>query len=405
MGFVFAWDNSVKPGATHPPLTKMFSRHLLASLLTLSLLAACGRVPLAATPSPLPEPTATSTSPAPTQHLAPFVLRVWVTPRFDPASDSLLQARLDAFAADHAGLEIEVRVKDESSLLESLRLTAFAAPSSSPDLIALPRADLEAAAAQGLVQPLSASALDDASWHPLARSLGRVHDSVYGLPFALDALAMASSVPEPLTNWQAVSDAGVLAFNVNDASFPLALYLSAGGELVDAEGNLTLNESVLTRVLTLFAQGQVLPLASDAEVASALGQGSAVAVGWTEGFLNGGQLQVQLEALPGLESPPATLVTSWSWSVASADVERQKLAIELAEWLTAEEFLGEWTPSHGLLPPRVDVRWKPLLDPARPVPPAELMDVIAPILREAVLSVLNGVPPEVAARGALEKLK
>jgi ABC-type glycerol-3-phosphate transport system substrate-binding protein len=98
----------------------MSARTLLASLLTLSLLAACGRVPLTATPSPLPEPTATSTSPAPTPYAAPLVLRVWVTPRFDPASDSLLQARLDAFAAAHAELKIEVRVKDEASLLESL---------------------------------------------------------------------------------------------------------------------------------------------------------------------------------------------------------------------------------------------------------------------------------------------
>jgi hypothetical protein len=78
----------------------MATRTLLASLLTLSLLAACGRVPLAATPSPLPEPIATATFPAPTLHAASFVLRVWVTPRFDPAADSLFQARLDAFAAD-----------------------------------------------------------------------------------------------------------------------------------------------------------------------------------------------------------------------------------------------------------------------------------------------------------------
>lgn len=385
----------------------MSARTLLAFLLTLSLLAACGRVPVPATPSPLPEPTATATSSAPTQHLAPFVLRVWVTPRFNPASDALLQARLDAFVAAHDGLQIEVRVKDEASLLESLRLTAFAAPAASPDLIALSRADLEAAAAQGLVQPLDASLLDDADWHLLARTLSRVHDGVYGLPFALDALALASSVPETLMNWQAVSDAGLLAFNVNDASFPLALYLSAGGELVDADGNLTLNESVLTRVLTLFAQGQFLPLESDADVASVLGQGSAVAVGWTEGFLNSEQPEGQLEALPGLEGTPATLVTSWGWSVASADAERQKLAIELAKWLTAEEFLGEWTLSLGLLPPRAvqRVRWKHLLDPARPAPPAELMNLAAPIFQEAVWSVLSGVPPEVAARAAVENLK
>jgi len=380
-------------------------RLLLASLLTLGLLAACGRVPAPATSSPLPEPSATATSPAPTPHAAPLVLRVWVTPRFDPASDSLLQARLDAFTADHAGLKIEVRVKDESSLLESLRLTAFAAPAASPDLVALPRADLESAAAQGLIQPLDASLLGDAGWHPLARSLGHVNDAVYGLPFALDALALASSAETPLTTWQEVSDAGALAFNANDAFFPLALYLSAGGELTDAQGDLTLDEAVLVRVLALFAQEQALPLESDEEVRLSLGQGGGSAVGWASGLSSGGPPEVKLEALPGLESPPATLVTSWGWSVASAEVERQQLALELAEWLTAEEFLGEWTPSLGFLPPREDARWKPLLDPARPVPPAEWVNLIAPILREAVASVLAGVPPEVAAQAAVIRLK
>ena len=383
----------------------MSLRLLLASLLTLGLLAACGRVPAPATSSPLPEPTVTPTSPAPTQHVAPIVLRVWVTSRFDPASDSRLQARLDAFAADHAGLKIEVRVKDESSLLESLRLTAFAAPAASPDLVALPRADLEAAAAQGLIQPLDASLLGDAGWHPLARSLGHVNDAVYGLPFALDALALASSAETPLTTWQEVSDAGALAFNANDAFFPLALYLSAGGELTDAQGDLTLDEAVLVRVLALFAQEQASPLESDEEVRLSLGQGGGSAVGWASGLSSGGPPEVKLEALPGLESPPATLVTFWGWSVASAEVERQQLALELAEWLTAEEFLGEWTPSLGFLPPREDARWKPLLDPARPVPPAEWVNLIAPILREAVASVLAGVPPEVAAQAAVIRLK
>lgn len=386
-------------------ICRMPTHTLFASFLTLGLLAACGSVPVPATPSPLPEQTATSISSAPPQHAAPFVLRIWVTPRFDPTSDVLLQTRLDAFAAGHEGLKIEVRVKDEASLLESLRLTAFAAPAASPDLIALPRADLEAAAAQGLVQPFGAAALDGTDWHPLARSLGRVHDGVYGLPFALNALVLASSAQKPMTTWQEVSDAGVLAFNGNDASLPLALYLSAGGELIDAEGHSALDESTLTRVLTLFAQGQVLPLGSDVDVASAPGQGSLVTVGWAEGFLNGGQAEVQLEALPGLEGMPATLVTSWGWSVASADVKRQKLAIELAEWLTAEEFLGEWTPSLGFLSPRLDARWRPLLDSAHPVPPIKLADAVAPFLSEAVLSVLNGVPPEAAARTAVESLK
>jgi ABC-type glycerol-3-phosphate transport system substrate-binding protein len=383
----------------------MSYRLLLASFLTLGLLAACGRAPLTATPSPLPPSTATPIAPAPTQRAAPFVLRVWVTPRFDPASDALLQARLDAFAAAHAGLKIEVRVKGEASLVESLQLTAFAAPAASPDLVALSRADLEAASAQGLIQPLDASLLEDANWQPIARSLGHVSDEIYGVPFTLDAFALAASVPGPFNDWQSVSDAGALAFNANDDSLPLALYLSAGGGLTDAEGDPALNEAVLTRVLILFAQGHVLPLESDAEIVSALGLESQVAVGWTHSFLNGGQAGVRLDALPGLDGPPATLVTSWSWSVASADVEHQQLALELVQWLTGQEYLEPWNQSSGYLTPFVDVRWKPLLDSAHAIPPAASVNLIGPVLRDAVVSVLSGVTPEIAAQAAVDQLK
>ena len=199
---------------------------------------------------------------------------------------------------------------------------------------------------------------------------------------------------EPLGDWQAISEAGALAFNVNDASLPLGLYLSAGGELSDPEGRPMLDEAALVRVLSLFASGAYLPLESDVEVVSALGQGSAAAVTWSESFLTRGQPDVQLGALPGLETPSASLVTSWCWSVTSTDLERWGLALELADWLTGEEFLSEWIPSTGYITPRLDLRWKSLLDPARPIPDAELVEAVSPILSEAVLSVLNGTSPE-----------
>jgi ABC-type glycerol-3-phosphate transport system substrate-binding protein len=345
------------------------------------------------------------TSPVPTQYTDLLTVRIWVTPRFDPAKDSVLQARLDAFSADHAGLKIEVRVKEEASLLESLRLTVFAAPDAAPDLIALSRADLEGAVAQGLIQPMNAGSFDGEPWHPLARSLGQVNDSAYSLPFALDALALATVSGGPLLDWQAISRAGTLAINVNDASLPLALYLSAGGELTDAGGSPMLDKTTLTRVLNLFANGNYLALESDEQVASALEGGSAAAAGWSSIFLAGGNSTVQLDALPGLESPSATLVTSWGWSVVSMDADRQELALALAKWLTTEEFLGTWTSSRGYVTPLPDVRWKPLLDPARIVPAAEVAAVVSPILRDAVLSVLNGTSPEDTAREAVDKLK
>jgi hypothetical protein len=94
-------------------------------------------------------------------------------------------------------------------------------------------------------------------------------------------------------------------------------------------------------------------------------------------------------------------------AAAGADVERQQLAVELAEWLTEEEFLGEWVESVGFLSPRPAqrARWDSLLGSARAVPPVELMEAVAPVLQDAVASVLAGVSPEVAARAAVERLK
>ena len=371
----------------------MFPRLLLASLLTLGLLAACGATDsaLGAIPPTL-VPTATSTSqpPAPTAYVpSPPILRVWVPARFDPKHDPLLQARLDAFSSAHAGWTIEVRVKEEADLLESLRLTSLAAPAALPDLIALPRADLESAAALGLIQPLDATLLDGGDWVASARALGRVRASVYGLPFALDALVLASSEPQEVVTWQDVAQAGSLTFDATDPYFPLALYLAAEGAVVDAEGNPTLDEGILTRVLALFALDSA-------------GEGTGFTVGWASGFLNGNPPTVQIEALPGLGGPPATLVTSWDWAVAVQDVERQKLAVELAEWLTEGDFLSAWNEAIGYLSPRGA---SAILDSSRVVPPVEIMEVIGPVLRDALASVLAGVPPEAAAHAAAERLK
>jgi len=73
--------------------------------------------------------------------------------------------------------------------------------------------------------------------------------------------------------------------------------------------------------------------------------------------------------------------------------------------LTAGDFLGEWIPTLGYLPPYQDARWKPLLDLGFPVPPAELVEAVSPVLREAVIAVLNGTSPEDAAKAAAAKLK
>jgi ABC-type glycerol-3-phosphate transport system substrate-binding protein len=171
--------------------------------------------------------------------------------------------------------------------------------------------------------------------------------------------------------------------------------------LTDAQGKPTLDEATLTRVLALFAQGKIT--AVDAEYPAPAQDG--IAVGWASGYLRGDPPSVRVEAMPGLRDPSATLVDGWVWSVASADVEKQKLAFDLAAWLTAEEFVDGWAESLGYLPPHTTAGWDGLLNDSYLVPPAPIQDALLPVLDEAVTSVLNGASPEAAARAAVEQLQ
>lgn len=384
----------------------MTPKTLFNFLLIPFLLAACAPLPAqTAQPTEVPDPVETATIPAPTQPTTGTILRIWVTQDFDPAVDALLRTRLDEFETNHAGMQIEVRVKDASVLIESLRLTASAAPDVAPDLVSFPRAELEGAVAAGLILPVEDASENGSNQVPMARLAGQVDGETYGVPFALDALALVRTEEGELNDWQAIQDAGTLVFNINDPSFPMALYLSAGGSLTGGDGEILLDEPVLTRVLTQFAGGGITALESDEQVATVVLQGSNAGVGWSSNFPVEAQSSVRLGRLPGLEAPSATLVTGWCWSVTSRDPAQRKLALDLATWLTTERFLEEWAPTLGLLPPTVDERWQPLIENAIPVPPAGLMETAGPILREAALSVLNGTPPEEAAKAALEDLK
>jgi ABC-type glycerol-3-phosphate transport system substrate-binding protein len=349
-------------------------------------------------------PTAEATAPA----NAPLVLRVWLPPRFDPASDALMQARLDSFAAAHPGLKLDIRVKEESGatgLLESLRLSSAAAPSALPDLIALPRADLERAALAGIIQPLEESPLQESDLTFSARALAHVQNVNYGFPFALDALVLASAGREPAAGWAEAAREGPLTFNGTDGSFPLALYLAAGGAVTDDHEKPFLEESILTRVLTLFAQETVVSVESNEAVWESLeGERGGFAVGWLTGLKRRGPAGVRVEALPGFDESPATLVDGWVWSAASLDVERQELAVELATWLTMEDFLTEWGKATGYLSPYA-ADWSPALSVARVFPSAEVVAVIEPLLAQAVKQVLEGTSPEAAARAAAKALK
>ena len=385
-----------------------------------------------ATPRPTPlQPTQSLTGQPSPAVASPQILRIWLPPQFNPKVNNpaavLLKDRLNDFEADHPGLEIDVRIKSESGdadLLNSLTLTSMAAPDALPDLIALPRPSLEAAAQKGLIQPLDITTdLQGTDWNPYARDLAEIDGTPYGIPFAGDALV---TVYRPELVWikswdDILLSESQLVFAGADplAEAGLALYVSAGGELTDAQGKPFLNQDVLINVLDLFSRGRGVTLFPDAvknisnddqvlQEYRARRQDMAIFHYSKYRASQDGLYQ----PLMGLgEEPHFTFANGWMWSLTGRNLEQQQLAMDLAEYLTADDFLSTWTQEAGYLPTRrvtgteqADEEINTLIQAMQPIPSADTMQALGPLMQEALVRVLNGEASDVVARTVIEKL-
>jgi len=115
--------------------------------------------------------------------------------------------------------------------------------------------------------------------------------------------------------------------------------------------------------------------------------------------------------LPGLDENPYSFATGWIWSLAGSNPENQTLAVELAEFLVEDEFIGEWTRESGYLPTRPssvdegDPITAALVESAKPIPSNDLLAVLGPLMQDALVRVLNGERPDVVAASVIESLK
>lgn len=421
-------------------------RRFLSITVSLFLLAGCANIAsLLSTPEPasVPDSTVTATvapTISPTPSATPGglrILRIWVPPQFDPAAETpagtLLQERLDEFMARRPDLQIEVRVKAESgpaSLLNSLATTRAAAPSIMPDLVALSRADLEAAVASGLLHPLDGLSTlpDDPDWYPYARQMAHIQNTTFGLPFAGDALALVGyRYPLPST-WSELSDETLFIFPAASprALFSLSLYLSAGGTLQNSQGSPALDETIMADVLSFYlppTENEFIPASvttyeNDEQAWGAFReQRGNLVVSWASRYLHEQSTSLALAPLPGLETGSYGLATGWSWALAGSNSEIQPLAVELVEFLSDSQFLAAWTQAAGYLPTRptalsswsdanTQIILTQIAESAHLQPSQNLLATHGPLFSEATLSVLNGEQlPLVAAQAALEQLK
>jgi len=419
--------------------------HRLSILFLLLLTAGCaGFSNTGVTPTPgapiTPFPATPILEAATATPSGPLSLRIWLPPDFDPNTETpagkILQARLDEFASRRPGTHIEVRVKETDGpggLLDSLTTANAAAPLALPDLVALPRPALETAALKGLVHPYIdlADSVDAPGWFEYAQQLARLQDSTFGIRFAGDDLILMyrpsvfTQPPQDLSS--SLSSSGPLAFPAADpqALFTLALYLAAGGNIRDEQGRPLLQADILEEVLNLYRDGSeaeftpfwLTQLQTDDQAWQEFNEQRApLVVTWMSRYLRSDQADMAAAPLPTLGGNDFTLANGWVWALASPDVERQRLATELAEFLSEADFLAEWTAATGYLPPRASglENWRDaaLQSLARQVaqsaqlyPAGDLLASLAPVLEQAAIEVLKKqTDPQTAAQNATDSL-
>lgn len=390
----------------------------------------------AMTPTPPSTPEITPTP------VRPLTLRIWLPAQFHPTSGTpageLLQARLDEFIAQQSGeARLEVRAKavdGPGGLLDSLAAASAAAPLALPDLILLPRPMLEAAALKGLLHPMDEllSRQDDPDWYAYARQLARLQNSIFGLPFAGDALVLAyrpAEVTEPPTDLEAVLQGeNVLAFPAADpqALFTLALYQAAEGAIVDDQGRPFIEKDKLAQILNFYdqaAKNEIIPFwltqyQNDEQVWEAFQQRRAdMAITWASRYLALKPEGVNATLIPTPQGKPFTLATGWVWALAGLTQERQSLGVQLAEFLCEPRFLGDWNAAAGYLPPRPSAveTWSEsylrlfaaqVSEAAQMQPSADLLASLATPLTQAAVEVLKQqTEPDSAAQEVVDSLQ
>ncbi len=391
-------------------------------------------------------------------------LRIWLPPQFDPAADTpagrLLRQRLKEFELQHPGAKIEVRLKavnGPGGVLDTMTTASSAAPQALPDLVALPRSTLETAALKGLLRAYDPASLEDSDWYGYARQLANVENSIFGLPFAGDALIMvyrpSAAGSQPPRSWSDLLKLGLpLAFPVADpqALFPLMLYRSAGGALQDDRGHPMLDPKVLTQVFTFTLsaeQSGIMPnwltlYDTYDQTWNIYAEGKTpLAVAWISRYLGAlSDASIKTPSLPAtplsttplpptpvmseqaaalLPTPdgqPYIEATGWVWAIASPSPERQRLAVQLADFLTRGDFLTSWCPAAGYLPVRAsaldgfqDQALRTLIgqlvSSARIYPSADLLATISPALEHSTLEAFKlQLDPASAAQQAAQLL-
>lgn len=205
----------------------------------------------------------------------------------------------------------------------------------------------------------------------------------------------------------------------------LSYYLSLGGELVDEENQIILNEEELTLVYArikedvdagvlfsglsqITSHGDARERYKNGEMDSVIVPGSFPLSGLPEGST--------IVPITSLTNYDYTLAKGWTIALADPLPERRELAVTLAESLTEVVFMGQWSEALNLFPVRETAfeHWQTSADTqplslisfsAHIYPTREIIRVVSPALQAGVSAILNdNATPEEAALIAIGNL-
>ncbi len=430
----------------------MRGRNTIRPTLSLAVFVACllfsasGCGPLSTAPQPTvsPSPSVVPTTPPHVEQATPtpfpHQIRLWLPPDLDPSNSTfgpLIDQTRDQLLTQYPDLQLDIRIKSSSDLVQTLSLTGQVAPTVLPDLTVLSRYDMESAVSDGLLfsfDSLTDLQDDKAYWFPYALASARVRNTTYSIPFSADALVLvyrySPGQPAP-TSWaDLAARQATLTFPAADpqALFPLSLYRSMGGTFFDTDGRPTLDQATLQKTLSFFAslhqKGLVLDATAqfqtDQQAWQAYTDGRAnVVVTWSSNyFRQGGETRDRILLVSDFASglSPEAMTNTWGWVLSSPDPARQKLAAAFVEAFIKTARPSQFDIPLGQLPPfqaslsaysdpTLAANAKSISTAAQPMVPAVVQDMIGPIMRDAVVGVLTGQSSQDATAAAMLKLK
>jgi multiple sugar transport system substrate-binding protein len=305
------------------------------------------------------------------------VMTVWLPPDLNPNSSSaaskLMAQRLDAFQKQNGSIKINIRIKNLSGphgMLETLAITHQAAPLAMPSIVVLQQTDLEQAVRQALVFPVTnlQSMLNSADWYPFAQDMAQVGNKWYGVPFSGDALILiyrADSDKTVINTWDDILKLNQLVIfpaSDPDALTTLALYQSLSGNINTATPTPALQEKELGQVFSFYqlaARQGVFPYSLsqyerfDQTWTAYRNHQSRLVVTWASTYLKDPEPEDQALPLPGLNGTPYTLATGSMFVLSEANPDRQKISLELIDFLVEPAFISQLNQAVGNIPTRI----------------------------------------------------